>query len=112
MGYEKEEEFIEEFSRAVLDVYRELLEKYEIEDDDAVITLATGVYIEGEDLNTSLLASMITTAVDTEELSSIIQTSLEVYMNVDSDKVDDGPEEGTIEWWLKHFGGDRSSELN
>jgi threonine synthase len=99
MHYEHEGEFIDEFSRAVLKVYRELLDKYEIEDDDAVITLATGVYVEDEE-KTNLVASLMTTAMDPEELNTIIETSIQIYMDT---------EEGTIEWWLKHFGG---SELN
>lgn len=107
MDYDHEGEFIDEFSRAVLKVYRELLDKYEIEDDDAVMTLATGVYVEAED-KTNLVASMMTTALDPEELNTIIETSIQIYM--ESEDMDENePEEGTIEWWLKHFGG---SELN
>lgn len=107
MHYEHEGEFIDEFSRAVLKVYRELLDKYEIEDDDAVMTLATGVYVEYEE-KTNLVASLMTTAMDPEELNTIIETSIQIYM--DTEEVDEKePEEGTIEWWLKHFGG---SELN
>lgn len=107
MDYKHEGEFIDEFSRAVLKVYRELLDKYEIEDDDAVMTLATGVYVEAEE-KTNLVASMMTTAMDPEELNTIIETSIQIYM--DSENMDENePEEGTIEWWLKHFGG---SELN
>lgn len=107
MHYEHEGEFIDEFSRAVLKVYRELLDKYEIEDDDAVMTLATGVYVENEE-KTNLVASLMTTAMDPEELNTIIETSIQIYMDIE--EVDEKePEEGTIEWWLKHFGG---SELN
>ena len=111
MKYEHEGEFIDEFSRAVLKVYRELLSKYEIEDDDAVMTLAAGVYVEGDEGKTNLVASMMTTALDSEELNTIIQTSIEIYM--DSEMIDETePEEGTIEWWLKHFGGQHGNELN
>ena len=77
MDYDHEGEFIDEFSRAVLKVYRELLDKYEIEDDDAVMTLATGVYVEVED-KTNLVASMMTTAMDPEELNTIIETSIQI----------------------------------
>ena len=108
MDYDHEGAFIDEFSRAVLKVYRDLLDKYEIEDDDAVMTLATGVYVEGHKGNTNLVASMMTTAMDPDELNTIIQTSLEVYLG--SDEVDEvnNPEEGTIEWWLKRMGSDLS----
>lgn len=110
MDYEHEGEFIDEFSRAVLKVYRELLAKYQIEDDDAVMTLATGVYVE-ENEKEHMVASMLTTAIDPEELNTMITTSIDMYLSNDMQDVDENePEEGTIEWWMKHFGN--QSDLN
>lgn len=108
MDYEHEGEFIDEFSRAVLKVYRELLAKYQIEDDDAVMTLATGVYVE-ENEKEHMVASMLTTAIDPEELNTVITTSIDMYLSDEIKDVDE-PEEGTIEWWMKHFGN--QSDLN
>lgn len=110
MKYEHEGKFIDEFSRAVLDIYQELLKKYEIEDDDAVVTLATGVYVEDED-KTNLVASMMTTAMDAEELNTVIESSIDIYLSNDDDDINlDEPKEGTIEWWIKYFGN--SEDLN
>jgi hypothetical protein len=107
--YQHEREFIDEFSRAVLQVYKDLLEKYGIEDDDAVFSLSTGVYTMGDDGRTNLIASMLTTALDEEELSSVINASLEIYLD-SIEELEDPPQEGTIEWWIKHFGN--TGDLN
>lgn len=107
--YQHEGEFIDEFSRAVLQVYKDLLEKYSIEDDDAVFSLSTGVYTMGDNGNTNLVASMMTTALDPEELNTLLETSIEIYMDHTED-VEEQPRQGTIEWWIKHFGN--TEDLN
>lgn len=108
--YQHEGEFIDEFSRAVLQVYKDLLEKYSIEDDDAVFSLATGVYTMGDNGNTNLVASMMTTAIDPEELNTVLETSIEIYMDSQDDEIIEEPKKGTIEWWIKYFGN--TEDLN
>jgi hypothetical protein len=107
--YKHEGEFIDEFSRAVFQVYKNLLEKYGIEDDDAVFSLSTGVYTMGDDGRTNLITSMFTTALDEEELSNVLNTSLEIYLD-STEEMENLPKEGTIEWWIKHFGN--TGDLN
>lgn len=106
--YKHEGEFIDEFSRAVFQIYKDLLEKYSIEDDDAVFSLATGVYTMEDDGKTNLVASMMTTALDSEELNMVINSSIEIYM--DSQQDEDEPTKGSIDWWIKYFGN--TEDLN
>ena len=108
--YEHEGKFIDEFSRAVFQIYKDLLEKYGIEDDDAVFSLATGVYAMGDNGNTNLVASMMTTAIDPEELNTVLETSIEIYMDSQGEELKEEPKQGTIEWWIKHFGN--TGDLN
>lgn len=106
--YEHEGKFIDEFSRAVFQVYKDLLEKYGIEDDDAVFSLATGVYTMADDGKTNLITSMMTTALDPEELSTVLDASIEIYLNSQEDE--DEPTKGSIDWWIKYFGN--TEDLN
>lgn len=107
--YQHEGEFIDEFSRAVFQIYKDLLEKYGIEDDDAVFSLATGVYVMNDEGKTDVVASMMTTALDPEELNMVLNSSIEIYMDSQKDEEEE-PKKGSIDWWIKYFGN--TEDLN
>jgi hypothetical protein len=103
---EERKEFLMDFVKSVHELYNKLIEEYGIEEDRALFALMAGVYNDDDPLTpTDMMIGSVTTALDGEELNQLVDGAVDMYVNSKEE-----PKEGTIEWWIKHFGNDQ--ELN
>ena len=107
---EKQKDCILEIQELMVAI-NSVVKKHDLE-EEFIACLAVGfldidsVYIDDEGnerANMSLLSSISVT--DEEELDDMLSYCVEAYR---MDMKENEPKEGTIEWWLKHFGGDNS----
>lgn len=101
MGHKEEhiKKFIDEVNELFEDQIHDLASKYGLQ-DDYIYVLSVGVYPEEEDHR--LVVSMTADVDNDEEFETIVEAQLNIYQATDNNE----PKPGTIEWWIKNYGGD------
>lgn len=103
---DKKNLFIKDFLKRVNDLYEGLLDEYDIDDEDALYNLNLGVYTDDD---RQLLVGSVNTAIDLEELNLLIDSAMVMYSDIIEREEEDEPQQGTVDWWIKHFGNDNQS---
>lgn len=96
-------DFLADLKKDVEDLVIKKAAEYDIAEYDVVTLLGTGVYMNDD---SQMMVGITSTTSEEIELQHLLDGMESVL-----DNLLDEPEQGTIDWWLKNFGG-RGSELN
>ena len=107
---EKQKDCIFEIQE-LLSSINEVVAKYELTNEFLSVMAVGFLDLESsyfdEEGNERASMSLLSTfsVADEDELDDMLSYCVEAYR---MDAEDDKPKEGTIDWWLKHFGGDNN----
>lgn len=96
-------DFLEHLKKDVEELVIKRAAEYDIAEYDVVTLLGTGVYVNND---SQMMVGVTSTTSEEIELQHLLDGMESVI-----DNLLDEPEQGTIDWWLKNFGG-RDSGLN
>ena len=92
------QEFLAEASGAFQNLLGDLAKKYEVE-DDYLYMLCLGTYNNETEDQDKLIISMSADVDDEMEFSSLHDAALQIFI-----QMNDKPDTGTIDWWIKNYG--------
>lgn len=96
---EQIKEFLAELSEGVYKLIQDSAKKHGLE-DDYIFALTAGVYNDESEDNNNLIMSLTADVDDEFEFNSLIEGAVQVYLDVNKPKDD----EGTIDWWIRNYG--------
>lgn len=96
-------DFLAEIKKDIEDLVIKKAAQYDIPEYDVVTLMGTGVYVNDD---AQMMVGVTSTTSEEVELQHLLD-GMEAVL----DNLLEEPEEGTIEWWLKNYGG-RDSGLN
>ncbi len=96
-------DFLAEIKKDIEDLVMKKAAQYDIPEYDVVTLMGTGVYVNDD---AQMMVGVTSTTSEEVELQHLLD-GMEAVL----DNLLEEPEEGTIEWWLKNYGG-RDSGLN
>jgi len=92
------QEFLAEASGAFQNLLEDLAKKYEVE-DDYLYMLCLGTYNDETEDQDKLIISMSADVDDEMEFSSLHDAALQIFVQMNNK-----PDMGTIDWWIKNYG--------